>query len=211
VSRSSFWRLMREYTVALLVALVISFLIRSTVVEAYRIPSGSMENTLLVGDRLFANKMIYGATVPFTHHRMPPVRPPQVGDVIIFRSPTDLETPFVKRVVAVAGERVEIRGKQVFVNGRLRHETAGVKHEDLFVIPPIAGTRDFFGPVTVPDGYLFVMGDNRDNSYDSRFWGFLDARLVLGKAELIFWSWDGRPAVPFLDRVRWDRIGHRLG
>ncbi len=204
-------RLAREYTVALIVALFISFLIRSTVVEAYRIPSGSMENTLLVGDRLFANKMIYGATVPFTHHRLPQVRAPQIGDVVIFRNPSDMRTPFVKRVVAVAGQSVEVRDKVVYVNGHPVREARGVKHEDMFVIPPIAGTRDYFGPVTIPPGYLFVMGDNRDNSYDSRFWGYLDQRLVLGKAEVIFWSWDGRPFVPFTNRVRWDRIGRRLG
>jgi signal peptidase I len=197
--------------VALVVALTLSFVIRSSVVEAYRIPSGSMENTLLVGDRLFANKFIYGATIPLTHIRLPRVRPPKVGDVVIFLFPEDMKTAFVKRVVAVAGQKVEVRDKAVYVDGRRVQDAPGVKHVDYRVVPPIQDTRDYFGPVTVPPGYLFVMGDNRDNSYDSRYWGFLDTRLVLGKAEVIFWSWDDNPWVPFMRRLRWDRIGHRLG
>jgi len=211
VNRRSTLHILREYTLALIVALALSLLIRTTVVEAYRIPSGSMENTLLVGDRLFANKFIFGATLPLTHIRLPEVRPPEPGDVIIFKFPEDERTTFVKRVVALSGQTVEVRDKNVYVDGRLVHEARGVKHDDFRVVPPIAGTRDNFGPVTVPPGYLFVMGDNRDNSYDSRYWGFLDERLVVGKAEVIFWSWDDNPWVPLLHRVRWDRIGHRLG
>ena len=211
MNRRSTLAIIREYTKALLLALVLAFVIRVTVVEAYRIPSGSMENTLLVGDRLFANKFIYGASLPLTHLRLPPLREPGIGDVIIFRYPEDMKTAFVKRVVAVAGQSVAVRNKRVFVDGRPVADAPGVKHDDPRVIPPLAGSRDYFGPITVPPGYLFVMGDNRDNSYDSRYWGLLDTRLVLGKAEVIFWSWDDDPWVPLLHRVRWERIGHRLG
>ena len=170
-----------------------------------------MQNTLLVGDRLFANKFIYGATIPLTHIKLPPLRQPLAGDIIIFQYPADPQTDFVKRVVAVAGQVVEVRAKQVFVDGHRLDDASGITHEDPLLRPPLGDTRDFFGPVRVPKGCVFVMGDNRDNSYDSRYWGFLDTRLVLGRAEVVFWSWDEDPLTPLARRIRWARIGHVLG
>ncbi len=203
--------LLLEYAKAFGLALGLAFIIRSTVVEAYRIPSGSMQNTLLVGDRLFANKFIYGATIPLTHIRLPALRQPRAGDIIIFQYPEDPETDFVKRVVAVEGQLVEIRAKQVYVDGHHVDDARTVVHDDPLVRGPQRDTRDFFGPMRVPRGCVFVMGDNRDNSYDSRYWGFLDTRLVLGRAEVVFWSWDEDPETPLTRRIRWGRIGHVLG
>ena len=203
--------LLFDYSKSFALAIGLALVIRSSVVEAYRIPSGSMQNTLLVGDRLFANKFIYGAPIPLTHIKLPPLRQPRVGDIIIFQYPEDPQTDFVKRVVALSGQVVEVRAKQVFVDGRHTDDGPTVVHEDPLLRPPLRDTRDFFGPVRVPKGCVFVMGDNRDNSYDSRYWGFLDTRLVLGRAEVVFWSWDEDPRTPLLHRVRWGRIGHVLG
>ena len=203
--------LLFDYSKSFALAIGLALVIRSSVVEAYRIPSGSMQNTLLVGDRLFANKFIYGAPIPLTHIKLPPLRQPRVGDIIIFQYPEDPQTDFVKRVVALSGQVVEVRAKQVYVDGRHTDDGPTVVHEDPLLRPPLRDTRDFFGPVRVPKGCVFVMGDNRDNSYDSRYWGFLDTRLVLGRAEVVFWSWDEDPRTPLLHRVRWGRIGHVLG
>ena len=211
----------------LLVALACAFVIKESVVEAYRIPSESMENTLLVGDFLLANKFIYGARIPFTDWHLPAVRQPRVGDVVVFRFPEDQRKSFVKRVVAVGGDTVELINKKVYVNGTKRNDEAFAIHFDQTIIPRGVGKqRDNFGPLVVPEGQYFVLGDNRDNSADSRYWGCVPRNLMVGKAQLIHWSWIPDENSPELslskplsffsyigyhirhlpDRVRWNRI-----
>jgi len=199
----------REYGEAVLFAVILTLFIRTFVIQAFRIPSGSMENTLLVGDFLFVNKFLYGAPIPFTHARLPKVRDPRPGDVIVFQWPVDPSRDFIKRVVAGPGQTVEIRNKTVYVDGVARDEpfaryTATRRRPPEYQNPQIeprgAGNRDFYGPVTVPEGQYFVLGDNRDQSEDSRYWGFLDRDLVIGKAVLIYLSLDEKK-MPRFSRI----------
>jgi len=176
---------LREYAESLIIALILALIIKTSLVEAYKIPSGSMENTLLVGDFLLANKFIYGAKVPLIDVHLPAVREPRPGDVIIFKFPLNPKQNYIKRLIAMEGQTVEIKRKQVFVDG----QPVSLPPQAKFTDNSVSLGRDDFGPVTVPAGKLFVMGDNRDNSYDSRFWGFLDRKLVLGKAMILHWSW----------------------
>ena len=190
----------REYLEAILWALVLTAFLRTFVVQAFRIPSESMVQTLLVGDFLFVNKFEYGAKVPFTHVRLPGIRRPQRGDIIVFQFPQDPSKDFIKRCIAVGGETIQIKDKQVYVNG-LRLDEPYAIHSDTTIRPAGFDYRDNFGPYTVPPGDLFMMGDNRDNSNDSRYWGPLDFALVTGRAMFLYWSWDGQRMMP-----RWDRL-----
>lgn len=190
----------REYTEALLVALLLAFFIRSFIVQAFKIPSGSMLPTLQIGDHILVNKFIYGLRLPYPlESTLVEWSQPRRGDVIVFVYPKDPSKDFIKRVIGEPGDTVEIRHKQVFINGeKMDDPYANFADEDR----EIPGPRDNFGPLTVPQHHLFVMGDNRDRSHDGRFWGFVDLDEVKGKAFLIYWSWDGQ------DRwVRWERIG----
>ena len=179
----------REYTEAILIALVLALFIRSFVVQAFKIPSGSMEPTLLIGDHLLVNKFIYGIRNPFTGDVWIPVKHPERGDIIVFKYPVNPKQDFIKRVIGVEGDRIKIVNKEVFVNGK-PFEVKGAVHLDPNIIPADVNPRDNFGPVTVPKNSLFVMGDNRDNSYDSRFWKFVKLNSVKGKAFILYWSWD---------------------
>ena len=161
-----------------------------------------MKNTLLIGDYILVNKFIYGIKVPFTDITMIPISAPDPGDIIVFKYPDDPSKDFIKRVVAVGGETVEIRNKKVYVDGELRNNPYAI-HVDPRIIPKQYQPRDFFGPVTVPEGKLFVMGDNRDESNDSRYWGFVDKSALRGKAFMIYWSWDKQDF-----NVRWKRLTH---
>jgi signal peptidase I len=190
----------REYVEAILWALVLTALLRTFVIQAFRIPSESMVKTLLVGDFLFVNKFEYGAKIPFTHVRLPGLRKPERGDIIVFQFPQDPTKDFIKRCIATGGETVEIKNKAVYVNGRALDEPYAV-HSDSTVRPAGFDFRDNFGPYTVPKGDLFMMGDNRDNSNDSRYWGPLDMDLVKGRAMFLYWSWDGSHLSP-----RWGRL-----
>lgn len=215
------------YASLLLLALVLAFVIKESVVEAYRIPSESMENTLLVGDFLMANKFIFGASVPLLSWRLPSLREPRAGDVVVFRFPEDRRKNFIKRIIAVGGDTVEIVAKKVLVNRTEVAEPPMVVHLDNITIPGgIGQPRDNFGPLVVPNGSYFVMGDNRDNSADSRYWGCVPRNLIIGQAFMIHWSWcpdDEAPAVSFTKplsilknfgynirhlstRVRWSRL-----
>jgi len=194
----------QEYIEAIVIALIIAFFIRTFVVQAYKIPSGSMKPTLLVGDHILVNKFIYGIKVPYFRNTLIPIKEPKKGDIVVFIYPEDRSKDFIKRVIATSGDTVEIRNKKIYLNGRLYKDNRGV-YTDQFVIPGSIQPRDNFGPVTVPKGSLFVMGDNRDQSYDSRFWGFVDLKDVLGKAFIIYWSWDRED-----HDVRWNRFGHIL-
>ncbi len=197
----------REYVEALVLAIVLTVVIRGLVIQAFRIPTGSMEDTLLVGDFLFVNKMVYGSEIDIgfsgnrlLYYRFPEIRHPRVGDIIVFRYPDDPARDFIKRCVAVGGQTVEIRDKVLYVDGHPREEPY-VVHKDPRVLPRETNQRDNYGPFVVPQHQLFMMGDNRDNSQDSRFWGALPENLVKGKAMILYWSWDAERRLPRLNRI----------
>lgn len=210
------------------------FVIRVTVVEAFRIPTGSMENTLLVGDFLLVNKFIYGIRtpdwlgIPFTKigfsipsYRLPGFSEPKPGEIIVFRYPLDKRVNYIKRCIAKEGQVVEIRNKQVYIDGKPFPLPQKGKFTNTNIIPPNlqergiyprdAGNKDNYGPVKVPPGHLFMMGDNRDNSADSRYWGFLPMDLVVGEAMIIYFSWDKYvPLYRIGKRIRWWRIANPI-
>jgi signal peptidase I len=179
----------RQYTEAFLIAILLALVIRTFVVQAFKIPSGSMLPTLQIGDHLLVNKFLYWFTDP------------QRGDVIVFKFPQDEGRDFIKRVIALPGDKVEVRGKRVYVNDKPVQESYAV-HLDPSMQENPHSPRDNFAPVQAPSGQLFMMGDNRDYSMDSRFWGFLDIKKIKGKAFIIYWSWDRERFRP-----RWGRIG----
>jgi signal peptidase I len=191
----------REYAEAIGMALLLALFIRTFIVQAFKIPSGSMIPTLQIGDHILVNKLSYGVRIPFLEHYLVSFGTPQRGDVIVFIFPEDRSKDFIKRVIGVAGDTVEVRGKKVYVNGKqIEDSHAHFEGDD----PQLSGLtgRDDYGPKTVPENHVFVMGDNRDRSYDSRFWGYVSLDDIRGKAILIYWSWDGG------DRwVRWERLG----
>lgn len=189
--------MLKEYAEALIVALILAFFIRSFVVQAFKIPSGSMLQTLQIGDHLLVSKFAYGVKVPFTNIMVFEREGPRHGDVIVFEFPEDPSKDFIKRVIGLPGDVIEVREKQVFRNGVLLEETY-VQHVDSSKTVP---RRDNFGPVMVPENKYFVMGDNRDESYDSRFWGFVERKTIAGKAFILYWSWAS------LTDIRWERIG----
>ena len=202
----------REYAEAIIIALVLALFIRTFIVQAFKIPSGSMLPTLQIGDHILVNKFIYGVKVPFSGTVLIPIDNPEPNDIVVFKYPRNPKLDYIKRVIAVAGDTVEERDKKLYVNGKPFVDKHGV-HMDSRILPASAGPRDNFGPVTVPEGHIFVMGDNRDNSFDGRFWGFVDLKAVRGKAFLIYWSWDVQKPLLSLDRftsVRWSRIGDVL-
>lgn len=236
----------RDWLETLVQVFLIVFVIRVAAVEAYRIPTGSMEDTLLVGDFLLVNKFTYGIRtpdwlgIPFTpvgfsipYTRLPGVEEIERGDILVFRYPMDQRVNYIKRCVAVGGDTLEIRDKQLYINGDRwpapedgRELSMGGrevtipsegKFTDPYVLPPDlrmrqitpagAGNKDNYGPVVVPPGHLFMMGDNRDNSADSRYWGFLDEKLVMGRAEIIYFSFDklANLSKPW-ELIRWNRL-----
>ena len=179
----------REYTESILWALAIALFVRTYVIQAFKIPSGSMENTLAIGDHLFVNKFIYGIDLPFSNTRILRIRAPRRGDVVVFKFPLDPSKDFIKRVIGTPGDVVAVRDKHVYVNGVL-YANPHELHKDPNELPGNLSPRDNFGPVTVPAGSYFMMGDNRDESYDSRFWGFVKDKAILGEAFIKYWSWD---------------------
>lgn len=190
----------REWIESIVIALVLALVIRTFVIQAFKIPSGSMEPTLLIGDHLLVNKFIYGTKIPFTDIRVLPVKEPERGDVIVFIYPIDPDKDFIKRVVGLPGDKVEVIDKKVYINDRPVSDLHA-HHADNMVLPKGSEPRDNFGPVTVPSDSFFVMGDNRDRSYDSRFWGFVRKAEIRGKAFIIYWSWDGGRFLPRLSRI----------
>ncbi len=196
----------RENIEAILIAIVIALFIRTFIVQAFKIPSGSMLETLQIGDQILVNKFIYGVKIPFTGGKtLIPVKDPERGDIVVFVYPEDHTKDFIKRVVGVAGDTVEIKNKQLYVNDQKVVNEPYAEHKDSRVIPANFSTRDNMEKLTVPDHKLFVMGDNRDNSHDSRFWGFVDLSAVKGEAFMIYWSWNKASF-----GVRWGRIGTLL-
>jgi signal peptidase I len=196
--------MLRENVEAILIAIVLALFIRTFIVQAFKIPSGSMKETLQVGDHILVNKFIYGVKLPFVGKTLISIKEPQRGDIIVFKFPEDPSKDFIKRVIGIAGDSVAVRNKQVYINEKPVHYSQA-EYVDSKILPASIQPRDNFGPVVVPPHSLFVMGDNRDQSYDSRFWGFVDLKAVKGEAFIIYWSWDQGNF-----GVRWNRIGHLL-
>jgi len=196
--------IVKEYAEAIIIAILIALFIRTFLVQAFKIPSGSMKPTLLVGDHLLVNKFTYGVKIPFIRKTLIPIDDPRRGDIVVFIYPVDRSKDFIKRVIGVAGDIIEVRNKKIYLNGSVCDDGYGI-HTDTLSFPASIQPRDNFGPVTVPAGHIFVMGDNRDQSYDSRFWGFVKLEDVLGKAFIIYWSWDKKNK-----DIRWSRMGHLL-
>lgn len=196
----------RENIEAIIIAVLLALFIRTFVVQAFKIPSGSMMDTLLVGDHILVSKFTYGVKLPFTDgYTMIPFKEPVKGDIVVFKYPEDPDKDFIKRVVAVGGDTVEIKDKKLYVNDVLQDKEPYAVYKDPSVIPGTFTMRDNMPLTKVPENSLFVMGDNRDNSHDSRFWGFVDLKAVKGRAFLIYWSWNSDEF-----EVRWSRIGDVL-
>jgi signal peptidase I len=192
---------LREYAESIIIALILALAIRTFIVQPFKIPSGSMEETLVIGDHLLVSKFIYGIKIPFTNKRVLKFRDPKRGDVIVFEYPADTSKDFIKRVIGVPGDIVEAKNKKVYINGKL-YENSHEVHKDKDIM---VDSRDNFGPVRVPDRSYFVMGDNRDRSYDSRFWGFVKDDRIKGHAFIKYWSWDNENS-----KVRWRNIGELI-
>lgn len=189
-----------EYTKAIGTALILALIIRAYVVQAFKIPSGSMIPTLLIGDHILVNKFIYGSRLPFSDKPVLVFTSPKQGDIVVFKYPEDQSKDFIKRVIGVGGDIIESRDKVLYVNGKPVKESY-VQYTDASLRTGGMEPRDNFGPYIVPKGRLFVMGDNRDQSYDSRFWGYVDMKLVKGKAFVIYWSWDRVKSFPRFSRI----------
>lgn len=178
----------REYFEAIIIAVILALFIRTFVVQAFKIPSGSMEPTLRIGDHLLVNKFIYGVKIPFLRKTLIPVGNPEREDVIVFIYPVDRSKDFIKRVIGLPGEKVEINGRKIFINGKPIEDPFGYYSAGRDTEKALAA-EGRFSSIIVPKGQYFVMGDNRDHSYDSRFWGTVPSKLIKGKAFIIYWSW----------------------
>jgi signal peptidase I len=203
----------REYFESIVIAVILALFIRTWVVQAFKIPTGSMENNLLVGDHLLVDKFVFAPAPTALERALLPVREVKRGDVIVFKYPMEPERDFIKRVIGLPGETLELKKKVVYINGQPLKED--YVH---FLVPIGAGgleamdKRDDYGPVTVPEGYYFAMGDNRDNSQDSRWWGFLSRDYIKGKALMVYWSYEPEngSVTSFLTGTRWNRLLHQI-
>jgi signal peptidase I len=220
----------REYFDSIVIALILALFVRTWVVQAFKIPTGSMENNLLIGDHLLVNKFVFGPTLSRADRAVLPVRDIRRGDIVVFKYPIDPQRDFIKRVIGLPGDTVELKAKKVYINAQPLDEP--YVH---FLTPASEGgevtsmdVRERYGPVTVPADQYFVMGDNRDNSQDSRYWGFLPRDHVKGKAMMIYWSYEsGRDDYAddglgasirrtlsvvghFFTRTRWERLLHQI-
>jgi len=229
-AKKTFGRWLWEWVKSIAVALAIWFVLRALLVEAFRIPSSSMERTLLVGDFLFVNKALYGAELPIIHAKLPAIREPERGDIVVFDSRTQEGVKVVKRLVGMPGDTLEMRSGTLFRNNVRQIEPYAQRLDSLsdvveeemrrwqvdYLLPEVdresyRPSRDNWGPLVVPAGQYFVMGDNRDNSYDSRYWGFVDRHVIRGRPLFVYYSFDHDSwrALPFLTAIRWGRIGTR--
>ena len=226
----SFGKWIWDWTKSIAVALIVWFFLRTFLVEAFRIPSGSMENTLLIGDFLFVNKMLYGAEVPLIHKRLPAIREPRRGDILVFDSVEQEGLKVVKRLVGVPGDTLSMENGQLFRNGRQIEEPWVIRTDPSANADPLAREQmrrwqvshlvggvkadayhpdlNNWGPIVVPADSFFMMGDNRDGSYDGRYWGFLPRGNVRGRPLLVYYSFDGNTykPLPFFTNIRWKRI-----
>jgi len=220
----------REYLESIVVAVILALFIRTFAVQAFKIPTGSMEPNLLIGDHLLVNKLLYSPSFGPLEDRLFGKRPIERGHVVVFKFPEDPTRDFIKRVIGLPGETIEIRNKTVFVDGKpLAESYAHFIEQPLRPDDPEYGLRtesirDNWGPQVVPDGQLLVLGDNRDNSRDSRFWGFLPRDQVKGRALLVYWSyaatgeeyrreggWDRvKDTLSAFGRTRWSRFFHMI-
>jgi signal peptidase I len=223
----------REYFEAMVTAVILALFIRTFVVQAFKIPTGSMENNLLIGDHLLVNKFVLGPTMAGLERKLLPMGTIKRGDVLVFKYPVEPDRDFIKRVIGLPGETLEVREKRVYINGKLLDEPyvhylepAATPSETIEVTS--SDVRDRYGPVTVPLDQYFMMGDNRDNSADSRYWGFLRRDYVKGKAVIIYWSYESDREdyqdesasatlkdlasvfAHFFTRTRWDRMFHQI-
>lgn len=193
--------IVREYAESIIIAVILALIIRTFIVQAFKIPSGSMEDTLAIGDHILVSKFIYGTQIPFTSTRLLKIRDPRRGDVIVFEYPEDPSKDFIKRVIGTPGDTIQVINKKVYVNGKL-YENPHEVHKEKDVIPKEQNPRDNTDLITVPTNAYFVMGDNRDRSYDSRFWKFVRNDQIKGLAFIKYWSWDKENF-----GVRWRSIG----
>ena len=202
---------LRENIEAIIIAIIIAMFIRTFIIQAFKIPSGSMLETLQIGDHILVNKFIYGIKIPFTDGKvLVSIKDPKKGDIVVFKFPVDPSKDFIKRVIATEGDTLEIIKKKLYVNGKLVKGAPYAIYRDNRIYPsnypiPERAKRDNLKKITIPENKLFVMGDNRDNSHDSRFWGFVDLKAVKGQAFIIYWSWNKSKF-----GVRWGRIGDIL-
>jgi signal peptidase I len=197
--------LAREYIEAIVIAILLALVIRQFAVQAFTIPSGSMMDTLLIGDYILVNKFLYGSEIPFTDVHLPGLRAPEHGDVIVFKYPNDESRDFIKRIIAIGGDTVQVRDNRVWLNGKLLDEPY-VRPGSFHDTPSThCGYLYACEPLLVPPGSYFVMGDNRDNSQDSRYWGFVKRPKIRGKAFMIYWSWNADT-----HWLRWRRLAHLI-
>lgn len=215
--------IIREYAESIIIAVILALIIRTFIVQAFKIPSGSMEDTLAIGDHILVNKFLYGAQIPFTNKRLPAIRDPKRGDVVVFVFPKDAEDKsisfwskkdFIKRIIGTPGDKIQVINKRLYVNDKPYDNPHEVHKDDTLMpacsAPPSFFTepsddqcrRDNFGPIIVPKDVYFMMGDNRDRSYDSRFWGYVKKDYIKGLAFIKYWSWDSSQ-----HNVRWGSIG----
>ena len=200
--------LTREYIEAIVFALILALIIKAFIIQAFKIPSGSMIPTLLKGDQILVNKFIYGVRVPFSDVKLFGIREPETGDIVVFEYPLDRRVHYIKRLIGVGGDEIKIVNKVLYVNGeKLEFESA--KFIDPETMPSYMGPRDNYGPITVPPNSYFMMGDNRDNSKDSRYWDFVDESEIVGNAIIIYWSWDitSGGIIERIKNIRFKRLG----
>jgi len=193
-------RIVREYVESFVVAICLALFIRTFVVQAFKIPSGSMIPTLEIGDHILVNKFIYGIHMPWSGRVLMSIKSPKRGDVIVFRFPKDEEKDFIKRVIGIPGDTITLKQKKLYINGGLQEEPYAIYDVPAHMLP-----RGGFGPIHVPPDAYFVMGDNRDHSLDSRFWGFVETDKIKGKAFVIYWSWNSEATW-----VRWNRLARLI-
>src|SRR5580704_10068703 len=224
---------LREYTESICIAVILALFVRTFVVQAFKIPTGSMENNLLIGDHLLVNKFVFAPSLSPIERWLLPIGRIKRGDVLVFKYPVEPDRDFIKRVIGLPGETLEVREKKVYVNGKpldepYAHYLQPVSAPSEFHEITSFDVRDRYGPVTVPPNHFFVMGDNRDNSQDSRYWGFLPRENIKGKALLIYWSYEAERGdyqdegagatikglasvfIHFFTRTRWDRMLHQI-
>ncbi len=222
---------LREYFESIVIAVILALFIRTWVVQAFKIPTGSMENNLLIGDHLLVNKFVFAPTSSAVERAALPLHPIRRGDIVVFKYPEEPERDFIKRVIGLPGETIEVRQKQVYIDGKPLEEPyvhylqpADPERSEFTSLD----VRERYGPVTIPSDHYFVMGDNRDNSQDSRYWGFLPARYIKGRALMVYWSYEAGRAdyeengvaaavkslvsvvTHFFTRTRWDRMFHQI-
>jgi signal peptidase I len=222
---------LREYFESIVIAVILALFVRTWAVQAFKIPTGSMENNLLIGDHLLVNKFVFAPTVGGIERAVLPMRDIHRGDIVVFKYPDEPERDFIKRVIGLPGETVELRNKKVYIDGQPLEESYVHFLEPAHSAQEVTSfdVRERYAPVQVPEGHYFVMGDNRDNSQDSRYWGFLPRGYIKGRALMIYWSFDTGPQAQtegsgvgatvsrlfsvvthFFTRTRWERLLHQI-